>query len=59
MMKEKTLFITNDCLVLLFGIYLATALFVDYPKSVNIIMLSVYFLYAVVRAIYFMKRFSK
>lgn len=58
-MKEKTLFITNICLVLLFGIYLVTALFVDYPKSVNIIMLSVYFSYAVVRVIYFMKRFRK
>ena len=59
MMKEKALFITNICLVLLFGIYLVTALFVDYPKSVNIIVLSVYFLYAVVRVIYFMKRFRK
>ena len=58
-MKEKALFITNICLVLLFGIYLVTALFVDYPKSVNIIVLSVYFLYAVVRVIYFMKRFRK
>ena len=59
MMKEKALFITNICAVLLFGIYLVTALFVDYPKSVNIIMLSVYFSYAVVRVIYFMKRFRK
>ncbi len=59
MMKKKTFFITNICVLLLFGIYLATALFVDYPKSVKIIILSVYFLYAVMRAIYFIKQSKK
>lgn len=59
MMKKKTFFITNMCVVLLFAIYLVTALFVDYPKCVEIIILSVYFLYAVIRAICFIKQFRK
>ena len=45
--------------MLLFGIYLVTALFVDYPKEVQIIILSVYFLYAVMRVIYYMKQSGK
>ncbi len=53
MMKKKTFFIINICVVLLFAIYLVTALFIDYPKYVKIIILSVYFSYAVMRAIYF------
>lgn len=59
MMERKTFFITNICVVLLFGIYLVTALFVDYPKEVQIIILSVYFLYAVMRVIYYMKQSGK
>lgn len=59
MMKKKTLFITNICVVLLFAIYLATSLFVDYPKYVDIIILLVYFSYAVMRAICFIKQFRK
>ena len=45
MMKKKTFAIINICVVLLFAIYLVTALFIDYSKYVNIIILSVYFLY--------------
>lgn len=37
MMKKKTFFIINICVVLLFAIYLVTALFIDYPKYVKII----------------------
>lgn len=59
MMKKKTFFIINICVVLLFAIYLVTALFIDYPKYVEIIILSVYFSYAVMRAIYFIKQFRK
>ena len=59
MMKKKTFFIINICAVLLFAIYLVTALFVDYPKYVEIIILSVYFLYAVMRVVYFIKQFRK
>ena len=58
-MEKKTFFVTNICVVLLFGIYLGTSLFVDYPKSVRIIILSIYFLYAVIRAFYFLKQFRK
>ena len=57
MMKKKTFFIINTCVVLLFGIYLVTALFIDYPKYLKITILSVYFSYAVMRAIYFIKQF--
>lgn len=59
MMNKKTYLIINICVVLLFAIYLVTALFIDYPKYVKIIILSVYFLYAVMRAIYFIKQFRK
>lgn len=59
MVKKKTLFIINICVVLLFAVYLVTALFIDYPKYVTIIILSVYFLYAVMRAIYSIKQFRK
>lgn len=59
MMKKKTFFIINICVVLLFAIYLVTALFIDYPKYVKIIILSVYLSYAVIRAIYFIKQFRK
>ena len=59
MMNKKTYLIINICAVLLFAIYLVTALFIDYPKYVKIIILSVYFLYAVMRAIYFVKQFRK
>jgi len=59
MMKKKTFFIINICVVLLFAIYLATALFIDYPKYVKIIILSIYFSYAVMRTIYFIKQFRK
>lgn len=59
MMKKKTFFIINICVVLLFAIYLATALFIDYPKYVKIIILSVYLSYAVMRAICFIKQFRK
>ena len=31
-MMKKTFFIINICIVLLFGIYLGTALFIDYPN---------------------------
>ena len=58
-MKKKTFFIINICVVLLFGIYFATALFIDYPEHVKIIISSVYFLYAVMRAIYFIKQIKK
>lgn len=56
---KKTFFIINICIVLLFGIYLVTALFIDYPKYVRITVLSIYFLYAVIRAIYFIKNLKK
>ena len=59
MMKKKTFLIFNICVVLLFAIYLVTALFIDYPKHVKIIILSVYFSYAVMRVIYFIKQFRK
>ncbi len=59
MMKKKTVLIINICVVLLFAIYLVTALFIDYPKYVKIIILSVYFSYAIMRAIYFIKQFRK
>lgn len=59
MTKKKTFFIINICVVLLFGIYLVTTLFIDYPKYVKIIVLSVYFSYAVMRVIYFIKQFRK
>ena len=59
MIKKKTFFIINICVVLLFAIYLVTALFIDYPKYVKIIILSVYFSYAVMRAICFIKQFYK
>lgn len=58
-MMKKTFFIINICIVLLFGIYLVTALFIDYPKYVRITVLSIYFLYAVIRAIYFIKNLKK
>ena len=58
-MEKKTFFVINICVVLLFGIYLGTTLFVDYPKYVRIIILSIYFLYAVIRAFYFLKQFRK
>ena len=57
-MKKNIFFIINICIVLLFGIYLATTLFVNYPKHVKIIVLSVYFLYAIIRAVYFIKQFK-
>ena len=56
---KKTFFIINICIVLLFGIYLVTALFIDYSKYVRITVLSIYFLYAVIRAIYFIKNLKK
>ncbi len=59
MMKKKTFAIINICVVLLFAIYLVTALFIDYPKYVRIIISSVYFSYAVMRAIYFIKQLRK
>ena len=59
MMKKKTLFIINICAMLLFAIYLVTALFIDYPKYVRIIVLSVYFLYAIMRTAFFIKQFRK
>lgn len=59
MTKKKTFSIINICVTLLFGIYLVTAVFIDYPKYVRIIILSVYLFYAVMRAIYFMKQFRK
>lgn len=58
-MMKKTFFIINICVMLLFAIYLVTALFFDYPKYVKIIILLVYFLYAVMRAIYFIRQFRK
>lgn len=58
-MTKKTFFIIDICIVLLFGIYLVTALFIDYPKYVRITVLSIYFLYAVIRAIYFIKNLKK
>jgi len=59
MMKKKTFFIINIYIVLLFAIYLVTTLFIDYPKYVKITVLSIYLLYAVMRAIYFIKNFKK
>ena len=56
MMKKKTFFIIDICVVLLFGIYLVTMLFIDYPKYAKIIILSVNFLYSVMRAIYIIVR---
>jgi len=58
-MKKKTFFIINICALLLFAIYLVTGLFIDYPKYVKIIIISVYLLYAVMRAIYYIKQFRK
>ena len=58
-MKKKTFFIINICVMLAFAVYLVTALFIDYPKYINIIILSVYFSYAVMRAIYFIKQCRK
>ena len=58
-MKKKTFAIINICVVLLFGIYLATTSFINYPKYVKTIVSSVYFLYTVVCAIYFNKQFRK
>ena len=55
-MKKKIFAIINICVVLLFAIYLVTALFIDYPKYVKTIILLVYFSYAVMRAIYFIKQ---
>lgn len=59
MMKKKAFFIINICALLLFGIYLVTALFIDYPKYLKIIISLVYFLYAVMRAIYYIKQLRK
>ena len=59
MMEKKTSFIINICVVLLFAVYLVTALFTDYPKYVKTIILSVYFSYAVMRAFYYIKQFRK
>ena len=59
MMKKKTYFLINICVVLLFAIYLVTALFLDYPKYVKVIILSIYFSYAVLRVIYYIKQFRK
>lgn len=59
MMKKKAFFIINICVLLLFGIYLVTALFIDYPKYLKIIISLVYFLYAVMRAIYYIKQLRK
>ena len=58
-MMKKTFFIINICIVLLFGIYLVTAVFIDYSKYVRITVFSIYFLYAVIRAIYFIKNLKK
>lgn len=58
-MMKKTFFIINIFVVLLFGIYLVTELFIDYPKYVKIIISSVYFSYAVMRAIYVIKQLRK
>jgi len=58
MLKKKTFSIINICVVLLFAIYLITTLFINYPKYVKIIIISVYFLCAVMRAIYFIKQFN-
>ena len=58
-MMKKTFAIINFCLVLLFFIFFVTTFFVDYPKYVEIIISSVYFSYAVVRAIYCLKQFRK
>ena len=56
MMKKKTFSIINICVVLLFAVYLVTALFIDFPKYVKIIILLVYLSYAVMRAIYYIKQ---
>ena len=56
MMKKKTLIIINIGIVLSFAIYLVTGLFIDYPKYVKITVLSIYFSYAVIRAICFIKK---
>ena len=55
---KKTFLIINICVILLFGIYLVTSLFFDYPKYVNIVILSVYCAYAVLRIICFIKQFN-
>ena len=57
MMKKKYffIFIISICELLLFGIYLITKSFIDYPKYVRIIILSVHFSYAVMQAIYYFK----
>ena len=57
MMKKKTFVIINIIILLLFAIYLVSTSFIDYPKYVKIIIYSVYFSYAVMRAIYFIKKF--
>lgn len=59
MMKKKTFYMINICVVLLFAIYLVIALFIDYPRYVKITVLSIYLSYAVMRAIYFIKIFKK
>lgn len=58
-MKMKTFSIINIGIVLLFGIYLATSLFVDYPKFIKTIVLTIYFIYAVIRAIFFIRKIKK
>ena len=58
-MKKKTFFIINIYVVLSFGIYLVTKLFIDYPRYVRIIISSVYFSYTVMQAIYAIKQLRK
>lgn len=58
-MTKKTFSIIDICVVLLYGIYLVTALFIDYPKYLRITFSVIYFLYVVMRAIYLIKNLKK
>ena len=59
MMKKITFLIIDICVILLFGVYLVTASFIDYPKCVRIIISSVYLLFGVVRVVYYMNQLRK
>lgn len=58
-MDKKGFAILNLCVVFLFAIYLVSSLFSEYPKSVKIIVLSIYLIYAIFRAIIFVCKIKK
>lgn len=52
-MKKYALF--NIICTSLFGVYLLTGLFYDYPKPIRIIILALYLILAIIRACVFVK----